>query len=287
MGLPWLIAASACAHSPAATASAGNAQRVASKNPTYSVRPSWEPTSPAVPVVSDRRAALQTLNGARAAWDRRLRIQGIHRPKPDSPMWQRLLPSYTYVRAQQVAENEVRFTAITVDQAKVVRRALLVANPGELKFIYNPKNAYYPKVVWDEHEAELGRHPDGAPPISVDALYDICEKDVLGTHPERSARLSLNEKGELAHCGYLAEDCAECMQVSIQSAGESLVPTVGLAPLDYLCVAESGLFPYGSWDRNRHASCWAKRGVPSCGRDGKGCGTGVPLAFWSNDVDPL
>jgi hypothetical protein len=287
MGLPWLAAAVACTHVQAATPSTSIAEPVALKSPTYAVRARWEPTTPAVPVVFDRHAALQTLNRARAAWDRRLRIQGIHRAGPDSPIWQHLLPSYTYVRAQRVAENQVRFTAISVDQARVVRRALLVADPRELTFIYNLKHARYPKVVWDEHETEIGRHPDGAAPISVDALYDICEKDILGRHPELSARLSLTDKGELAHCGYLAEDCADCPQVSIQSVVENFVPKAAAGPLDYLCVAESGLFPPGSWDIKRRAACWDRRRDASCGAKGKACDTGVPLASWSIEVDPL
>jgi len=148
----------------------------------------------------------------------------------------------THTLAQKIAKNEVDFTVLIVDQARVLRRTLLVADPRRLRFPYERTDGYRPSVAWQEREGEIGKHPSGAAPLTVDDLYDICEKQILETHTELPVRLAFRENGVLQHCGYLGDDCPECAQVSIQNVLPEYVPIEYQTPLQYLCFTERGLF---------------------------------------------
>src|SRR5262245_47676695 len=80
--------------------------------PVVAQYPSWEPTSPMVYQVRDRRQALEDLAVSRQYWA------------------DRNLTTYSYVRAHQASSDDVEFTFLVVAEGKVIERALLASKPG-------------------------------------------------------------------------------------------------------------------------------------------------------------
>src|SRR5262245_36454572 len=141
--------------------------------PQHATYPSWEPTSPVVPKLESRAVARRYLEASRAIWN------------------QYKLERYSYVRARQLAADRVHFTLLVVDHGKVVERALLATRPGDsgLGDRMAGKHGHEPKLLWHERGAGVGTHEGGAPPLTIDQLYDLCRDQVLGAHPELVPRL--------------------------------------------------------------------------------------------------
>jgi hypothetical protein len=208
--------------------------------PHHARYPSWEPTSPVVPAVPDRDTARRYLEASWSAFESERARHG-----PDTVR-------YTYVRAREVSGSEVHFTALAVEGGRVVRRALLAADPRKLAFLQQKRDGDLPIVRWEERGADVGSHPGAAAPITIETLYDICRHHVLEIHPELTVRLYFHRTGVLEQCGFLVDDCRDCAAASIQSylvtyrSDHYSFPSEHQTPLDYLCTDRFGLFPAGS-----------------------------------------
>lgn len=196
--------------------------------PVVAQYPSWEPTSPMVHVVRDRRLALADLAVSRQYWD------ALNST------------TYSYLRANQVASDEVEFTFLVVNDSQVVERALLTSHPGKqgLGDRMARSDGEPPRVVWREQGRELGSHDRGAPVLTLEQLYDVCRDRVLSKHPELVPRLSFHADGLLQHCGFAADDCPDCPTVSMQAVGHS-TPQPWQSPSDIVCPDRFGLFVAG------------------------------------------
>ncbi len=201
---------------------------VACSSLQHATYPAWEPTSPVVPVVKSRSLARQYLEMSRRLWQ----DWGNH--------------NYAYLRARQVSADEVQFTLLIVEQDRVVQRALLSARPDEsgLGELHDEKYGSAPALLWWERGKEVGKHADGAPPLIVDQLYDVCREQVLDARLELEPRLYFRFDGFLQHCGFLVDDCPDCPVASIQSLG-SFTPRLRKEPKDGVCNDRPGLVVAG------------------------------------------
>ena len=203
--------------------------------------PSWEPTSGVVPEQPDRELAERELEQSRRIWVRQR------------------LGRYTYVRGRQLSKQHVEFTLLVVDGPRVVRRSLLTADlpaydmrKHGLGLIDEP-----PRVAWNELGSSVGSHADGAPPLTIDQLYQLCRTAVLGRPSEHAPRLFFHPNGVLEHCGYASDECADCPAASIASYS-AFFPEAEQGPLDYVCVTHYGLFPAHAspyWPLADHCRC--------------------------------
>jgi hypothetical protein len=203
--------------------------------PVVAQYPSWEPTSPLVYEVRDRRLALADLQVSRELWH------------------DRNLSTYSYLRASQISAEEVTFTFVVVDKAVVVERSLLTTFTDErgLGDRMARKTGQPPRLLWRERGREVGRHQGAAPPLTVDQLYDLCRDRVLSARHELVPRLSFHVDGLLQHCGFLSDDCPDCPVASMQTVGW-FTPHPWQTPPDVLCPDRFGLFlhlqsPLGGW----------------------------------------
>ncbi len=218
---------------------------VACSTPRHATYPAWEPTSPVVPRVQNRQRALAALEASRKAWlERGYDRAPVPRAELERPSW--LRPGYTYVRALQVDDDEVRFTLLVVESGRVVERSLLSSRPDAsgLGDRLGAELGSVPTLHWREALRDVGRHEEGAPPLTVDELYDLCRDQVLGAHPELTPRLSFQRNGLLQHCGFLSDECPECPSASISSVGRTL-PQPWQEPQDLVCNDRPGLVVAG------------------------------------------
>ena len=218
--------------------------------------PSWEPTSALVPAIRDRARARRYLAESRSIWERTDPIRWSwggpdgthHRQRPRREDERKPRSRYTYVRAMELGDHQVLFTVLVVDRGRVASRSLIEADPDRLQFNSSSRDPESLRVRWHENNAEVGRHTDGAPAVTIDALYGSCRDDVLATHPELAVHLYFHPDGVLQHCGFLPDECADCPTVSIQSYVESHHdPAAAVSPLDALCSDRYGLFPAGAY----------------------------------------
>ena len=196
--------------------------------PQHATYPAWEPTSPVVPVVKSRALAREYLEISRKLWERY--------------EWD----DYAFVRAKQVSDEEVQFTLLVVHQDRVVQRALLSTRPdvSGLGDRVAGDHGSEPVLLWWEHGKEVGTHEDGALPLTVDDLYDVCREQVLDVHPELQPRLYFRFDGLLQHCGFLVDECPDCPAASLQSLGK-FTPQPWQEPKDGVCNDRPGLFVSG------------------------------------------
>lgn len=202
--------------------------------------PSWDPTSPVVPVVIPRAKARAYLAESKRRW---------HQLDYDH---------YSYVRVEEVSPSKVEITVIVVDHRRVVERSLATTSPGPngLGDHINHEQGSALALVWRERGEQLGTHPRGAPPLTIDALYERCEMAVLGVHPELPVRMFFHRSGVLQHCGFSVSDCPTCPGVSIQAYGE-FVPEPNQEPTHYLCTDRYGTSLPGA-EPLKYAPCDAK-----------------------------
>jgi hypothetical protein len=218
-----------------------------SRSVQHATYPSWEPTSPVVPQVRSRRVARQYLETSRRVWT----ALG--------------LTDYAYVRAKQIAPDGVHFTLVVVDGATIVERALLASTPGEsgLGDRMSGKAGREPELLWRERGKQVGAHAEGAPPLTIDQIYDVCRDQVLGAHGELTPRLYFQLNGLLQHCGFLIDECPDCPVASLVSVGR-FGRRPWQQPKDGLCNDATGLVVAGDrpvrdwgcelctcWERNR------------------------------------
>jgi hypothetical protein len=194
--------------------------------------PMWEPLSLEVPAVPSSKQARRWLAQSRDVW-RAVLLEPVdyghvsYTP-PDG------LVRYSYVRAYQVSLDEVEFTAVSVENGRVILRALLTADPTHLRMNMG-KEPTGVATRWVELGAEVGARDEGAPALTIDALYDQCE--ALLREDEVVPRLYFHANGLLMSCGY-----PDGRGVAIQSF--SRYPLFEqLDPASQLCSEPWGLFP--------------------------------------------
>lgn len=204
--------------------------------PHHARYPNWDPTSPIVPTVESRTLARKYLATSRARW-RKLGYR-----------------NYSYVRLHEVSSERLELTVISVKNGKVVQRSLATTRPDAegLGDHLSHQDGAALELVWREWGEQVGQHRNGAPAATIDALYDLCERDVLSQHPELEVRMFFHRSGVLQHCGFLVDDCPECASVSIQTYAE-FMPVRGQQPTHYLCTDLYGAaFPRDAPLRTHH-----------------------------------
>jgi len=65
-------------------------------------------------------------------------------------------------------------------------------------------------LEWEERGADVGSHPGGAPPVTLDVLYQRCRNEVLARDPgENTITLAFDERNILRTCVYTPRNCAD------------------------------------------------------------------------------
>ena len=106
--------------------------------------------------------------------------------------------SYTYV-ASATRESQSIFedTEITVEDGMVVgRRYTAHGDVGRFQ--------------WNETQDLIGSHADGAPPETMEALYEKCRTDILSLDPMAYwITLRFDQEGLLQQCLYFARNATD------------------------------------------------------------------------------
>jgi hypothetical protein len=69
---------------------------------------------------------------------------------------------------------------------------------------------------WLEEQGALGSHPEGAPPLTIEEIYDRCASEVLTQDPgENSITLTLRSDGLLQGCSYFPKNCQDDCAVGV------------------------------------------------------------------------
>jgi hypothetical protein len=208
---------------------------------------SWEPLCAAIPVPGTRAEALQRLRTSYALWQRWRKAPAPAERETGRPAGSGSF-GYSYVRATQLSPVEVHFTLLEVEAERVVLRALLVANPNELRWF--PRRANEPRAItsrWIERGATLGTHDEGAPLKTVDQLYADCERLVRDAE-SLLPRLYFHPDGLLMQCGYPPGKFADRGSASMLSISRFSVKSELLHDdaAAWLCETELGPVPPGT-----------------------------------------
>jgi hypothetical protein len=252
--------------------------------PHYARYASWEPAAPQIPVVADRALGRKWLSESRELWNRQ---RGQPPDRVETEVHQRDgVLRYTYVRAFEREDGRVDFTLESVERERVVFRALIRVDARQLErswVVSDARSGF--ETRWVEDRGEVGSHDEGAPVATIEQLYDRCD-ELLALPVDAAPRLYFHPDGLLMHCGYLAGDCDDCQNVSIQSASTYFL-THTTEPARRVCVEPWGLFPPlgRSFTTEPNYECWAppkprpkRTGAPRsiCDLDPSACGT----SFW-------
>jgi hypothetical protein len=210
-------------------------------SPSPARYPMWEPLSPLLPAVPSSEQGRRWLEQSREVWRAILAEPADYRGAVAYTP-QDAVVRYSYVRAFQRSREQVEFTALSVEDGKVVLRALLVADPTRLSHNYaGVAGRYSVTTSWIESGVQVGSRDDGAPALTIEALHDRCES-LLVSEARVLPRLYFHPDGVLMSCGYLAGECEDCANVSIQSF--SRYPLFSrVEPALQLCTEPWGLFP--------------------------------------------
>jgi len=208
----------------------------------------WEPMNAGIPKVASSADALRQLEQSRAIW-RAWRLEPLDQLVGLSV--EQVVGKYSYVRAHQVAKDRIEFTLFVVSaDDHVVLRALISADPAGLDGAPMGKRVTWRSFGshWVERNADVGKHEGGAAPRSVDGLYDDCAK-LIRQHPSAPVRLFFHPDGVLMQCGFAAEDCSACGEVSVQSYSHFAVDAAILSddPAKWVCSAAWGVYLPGSY----------------------------------------
>ena len=206
----------------------------------------WEPMNAGIPKVASSADALRRLEQSRAIW--RAWRPGSFDDRSGLRIAQ-VKGKYSYVRAQQLAKDHSEFTLFVVSaDDRVILRALISTDPARLDHAHlKPTTWRSFESHWVERNADVGKHEGGAAPRSVDGLYDECAK-LIRQHPSAPVRLFFHPDGVLMQCGFAAEDCSGCGEVSVQSFTHFAVDARILSddPAKWVCAANWGVFLPGS-----------------------------------------
>ena len=202
----------------------------------------WEPMNAGIPKVVSSEDALRRLEQSRALWQ-------AWRVKPLDDRSglgiEQVKGKYSYVRAHQLAKDRIEFTIFVVSaEDRVILRALISTDPARLAGAPSKSVSWRSfQSHWVERNADVGRHEGGAVPRSVDGLYDDCAQ-LIREHPKAPVRLFFHPDGVLMQCGFAAQDCSGCGEVSLESYTHFPVDAAVLSddPAKWVCSAAWGVF---------------------------------------------
>jgi hypothetical protein len=74
-----------------------------------------------------------------------------------------------------------------------------------------------PDTSWLEEGAALGSHPEGAPPLTIEEVYDRCASEVLTQDSGQNViTLTFQSDGLLQDCSYFPRNCADDCAVGVR-----------------------------------------------------------------------
>lgn len=112
--------------------------------------------------------------------------------------------SYSYTVSEQSFSGNGTETTISVLKGIVVSRAfeafLISENDGSKEIL----------ETYSETEEDLGSHSEGAPPVTLDVLYEDCGTHYLMVDPETNTiYFDTNEEGVISLCGHVPDLCGD------------------------------------------------------------------------------
>lgn len=112
--------------------------------------------------------------------------------------------SYSYTVGEESFSGFGSETTITVMNGEVVSRkyeAYMISENDGSKEITE---------TYTETEDDLGSHSEGAPPVTLDELYEDCGTEYLMVDPETNTiYFDTNEEGVISLCGHVPELCGD------------------------------------------------------------------------------
>lgn len=112
--------------------------------------------------------------------------------------------SYTYIASGTRESGSItEETEVTVEDDTVVsRRYRAHGEVGPFK--------------WDEPHDLIGSHADGAPPVTVEELYDTCAREILALDSMTYwVTLSFDQQGLLRQCTHFARNATDPEGISL------------------------------------------------------------------------
>ena len=71
-------------------------------------------------------------------------------------------------------------------------------------------------AAWSEEGATLGSHGSGAPPLTMEGIYDKCASEVLTRDPGKNwITLTFQSDGVLESCSYFPHNCQDDCAVGV------------------------------------------------------------------------
>ncbi|MGC4070197.1 MAG: hypothetical protein QM784_37165 [Polyangiaceae bacterium] len=220
---------------------------------------SWEPLAEQIPAVSDPKEARAMVALSRRYW----RFVQEYEPRWHDSVnadEKAPLPRYSYVRANQIAKDRVQFTILSVEGGRVVARGLTEMDPNDLESTANDVHSrlILPKTLYRELGSELGTHDDGFPLLTIDDLYDQCEREIARSDSD-PIQLYFHPSGVLMQCGRARSHCSDCASLSIQTYSMNpLGPyTKEFEPTRWACIDHIGLILPGTatWTQALQYQC--------------------------------
>lgn len=124
--------------------------------------------------------------------------------------------SYQYSILELSFTNNGSETTITVKNGKVTARdyeAFLISEEDGSRTILS---------TYSEEKKDLGTHTEGAPPVTIDDLYDTCLAKYLTVDPEtNTVYFDTNESGVISLCGFVPDLCQDDCFVGFDISGFS------------------------------------------------------------------
>ncbi|MGB7843176.1 MAG: hypothetical protein WBL21_10315 [Salinimicrobium sp.] len=112
--------------------------------------------------------------------------------------------SYSYSILELSVTNNGSETSITVKNGKVTARdyeAFLISEEDGSRTILS---------TYSEKKNELGKHAEGASPVTIDDLYETCLADYLVVDTEaNTVYFDTNETGVISLCGFVPNLCQD------------------------------------------------------------------------------
>ena len=113
--------------------------------------------------------------------------------------------SYFYVFLEQSFAGFGSETKITVNRGKVISRHYEAFEISEEDGVKTITFSYA-----EEFKKDLGKHPDGAEPVTMDQLYRSCVAQYLIADPDANeVYFDTNEEGVMMLCGFVPIGCQD------------------------------------------------------------------------------
>lgn len=112
--------------------------------------------------------------------------------------------SYVFSLVQSSVFGFGSTTTITVENGAVTQRAFeayqRTDTPGEKEITRS----------WVENQDELNSNDEGAPPMTIDEIYNACDKDILSVNPaDNFIDFKTDANGIIRLCTFFPKNCAD------------------------------------------------------------------------------